>query len=150
MKTIFDPAIEREVLRRLDKLTPGTPHLWGKMNASQMVCHLVDGFHVGLGDVPVDFRQSFASTPLIRWLVVNLMPIPKGKIQTSKEYQVTKPASWTNDLDRWKALFREFVERGRSHSEQWGMHPAFGSLDRTQWGRLTFRHIDHHLRQFGV
>jgi hypothetical protein len=32
----------------------------------------------------------------------------------------------------------------------WPDHPAFGRLSGAAWGALSYKHIDHHLRQFGV
>ncbi|MGH9801334.1 MAG: DUF1569 domain-containing protein, partial [Blastocatellia bacterium] len=29
-------------------------------------------------------------------------------------------------------------------------HPAFGKLSTKDWGALTYKHMDHHFRQFGV
>lgn len=30
------------------------------------------------------------------------------------------------------------------------VHPAFGRMRRADWGIWAWRHLDHHLRQFGA
>jgi hypothetical protein len=86
------------------------------------------------------------SRTLVKFLVVNteLAP-PRGKIQTAPEMLATQPKSWEVDL----AACAELAERvGRGSAR--AVHPAFGPLSPEEWGRLCWKHLDHHLRQFGV
>ncbi|HXU44341.1 MAG TPA: hypothetical protein VN783_02350 [Thermoanaerobaculia bacterium] len=149
-KTIWDPAREREIRDRVAKLSPEAPRRWGKMTAPEMLCHLIDGFRVPLGDQEVLAERPgpFRLAPL-RWLFVYTLPWPKGKIPTMREFRQTHPEEWAHDLAAWQALCDRFVANGRSASPSWKAHPGFGPLSNTEWGRLVYLHVDHHLRQFG-
>jgi hypothetical protein len=148
MRTIFDPKERRALLRRIDLLTPGTPARWGRMNAHQMVCHLIDAIESGFKDVPV----SRASGPLARfpinWLVINVLPWPRGKLQSPPDLLQRKPAGWSTDVAGLRAWLERASDRG-PHAP-WPPTDVFGAISGRQWGALLRTHIDHHLRQFGV
>ena len=110
-----------------------------------MVCHIADQLRVGLGDLPVHRVDTLPRRTLLKWLVVYspLRP-PPGKIQTAPEMLTTSPTSWDADLAQVETL----VGRLASTPSQ-AAHPYFGPLTHGGWGRLGWKHLDHHLRQFG-
>lgn len=150
MKTLFDTALAAETRRRMGRLMPETPAHWGRMSASQMVCHLIDGFRVPLGEQQViaPRKTPFRFKPL-RWLFLFVLPWPKGKVPTMPEFQATTPGQWEADQTAWADTLERFVARGRAGGA-FAAHPAFGPLSIEEWGRLAAAHTDHHLRQFGV
>jgi hypothetical protein len=150
MATLFDPAQQTRFLSRIDRLTPDTQRLWGKMTVHQMVCHLTDALRVSLGEIPTRFRPSFLASPPMQWLIVSVLPIPRGKASTKPEFQTTRPSTWPEETANLKEVFARFVERGKQPGATWPIHPTFGDLSHRQWGMLTAKHMDHHLRQFGV
>jgi hypothetical protein len=119
------------------------------MSAAQMVCHLIDAFQIPLGEEPVTVRWTPLRIYPLRWLLVYVLPWPKGKLPTTPEFQRTQPTAWEADQEVWQAALRRFVERGRNGGP-FGPHPAFGVLSGKEWGRLVYLHCDHHLRQFGL
>ena len=150
MPSIFDPAVEAAVRSRASRLTPGAPAHWGRMYAAQMLCHLVDGFRLPLGETSTRPKSSpFRFFPL-RWLFVYALPWPRGKLPTMPVFQQTQPGRWEEDRQAWEAALTRFVARGRKPDCQWSPHPAFGVLPTWEWGRITYLHVDHHLKQFGV
>jgi len=149
MKTLFDAASTEEIQRRMERLRPDAPALWGKMTAPQMVCHLIDAFRISLGEEPVTVRWTPLRIYPLRWLLVYVLPWPKGKLPTTPEFQRTKPSTWEADQAAWKAALERFVEHGRKGGP-FGPHRAFGVLSNSEWGRLVYLHCDHHLRQFGA
>jgi hypothetical protein len=111
-----------------------------------MVCHLSDQLRVALGDLPARPRGSLLSRTLFRWLIIHTrVQAPPGKVKTLPEMLTTAPGEWPADLTRCESLL-ERVATATILSP----HPAFGALARTEWGVLTWKHFDHHLRQFGV
>ena len=149
MPTLFDAAARARAHERIDALDASRPGLWGKMTAAQMVCHCADQLRVGLGDLPA----VTTPIPLLRWrparqVLIYWLPWPKGKIPTAPEMQATKPAAWKDDLGALHALVDRFA--GRRPDGEWASHPAFGPLGGREWARLSWKHLDHHLRQFGV
>lgn len=150
MKTILDPAIEGEIRARVARLRPDRPRCWGSMSASEMVCHLIDSFRVPLGETEARAKGSLLRFPPVRYLLIHLLPWPKGRIRTTPEYQETRPGEWERDVSAWNDALDRFLGRARSAEPRWSPSPAFGRLSTKSWGVLMYRHCDHHLRQFGV
>ena len=148
MKTLFDPSSRHEIIRRLSKLTPDSRAAWGEMSIDRMICHLLDGLRIAFGEVQADFKPSFLSTRLGRWLVISSpMPWPRGKIKAAPVFFETQPSG---SLERDRALLIQYVERFARGSEQpWGQSPFLGHLSPEEWAQLNHRHLDHHLTQFG-
>jgi len=114
-----------------------------------MVCHLTDALKGTLGETPSTFKPNFLSSRLGHFLILNV-PIPKGKTPTMPEFQLTQPGDWARDVSTLKGYLDRVVARGKAAESVWGIHPKFGKLTREEWGKLLARHLDHHLRQFGV
>jgi hypothetical protein len=150
MKSIFDPGASDHFRERMRRLRPDSPAQWGRMNAEQMLCHLIDALHVPLGEVPV---KEVPGHPLrffpLRWLLVYALPWPKGKIPTLPEFQKTRSVNFPEEQATFSAALDRFVARAQS-AEPYGVHPGFGRLSSREWGRLVFKHMDHHFRQFGI
>lgn len=145
MPTLLDPAARAELVQRVRRVTPESERRWGRMTAPQMVCHLADHMRVGLGELPArDFSTPFRRT-VLKWLGVDL-PIrwPHG-LRTAREMQSSQPTDWASDV----AAVEELIERVAMGGAA-GVHPLFGPLSPRAWARLSWKHIDHHLRQFRV
>ena len=147
-KTIFESAHRDELFARLERLTPDATARWGKMTAPRMICHLSDSLRVVLGDVPAEFHPTPLANPVVRWLMAYVVPFPKGKAETAPEMLVTTPGDWKSDLSTTRELLRAAAQRG-PHGK-WARHPAFGDIPGPLNGVFTYKHFDHHLRQFGV
>lgn len=150
MRSLLDARTVAELHRRLDRLTPEARPEWGRMSAHQMVCHLADACRVGLGETAVTAVKGPLRSGPLRWFVVRLMPIPKARIQTTPEYKATKPGEWVADLAALHEISDRLAEALRDPTFTPGEHPVFGWLSASDWARLSWRHSDHHLRQFGV
>jgi hypothetical protein len=110
-----------------------------------MVCHLADSLRVGVGDLPAKRVDNFATRTLVKWLVV-YSPVspPRGKIETAPEMLSTAPETWAQDLAAVETLMERIATTPTT-----ARHPAFGPLTHDGWCRLSWKHVDHHLRQFG-
>jgi len=134
------------ILERLRRVRPETRAAWGSLDAPRMLCHVADMMRIALGDLPTKPTHSFLSRTLGKSLVVNtsLKP-PRGKVQTAPEMLTSRPSSWEADLSACVELV-DRVAGGTAHA----VHPAFGPLSPKEWGRLCWKHLNHHLGQFGV
>lgn len=148
MPTLFDGATRESLQKRLGALDPGAVARWGTMTAPQMLCHVADQLRVALGDLPAVAVPTVLRFKPVRWLVVDLLPWPKGKIPTAPEMQSTRPGEWAADLAAARALVDRFATERRTR--EWPVHPAFGRLTGAEWGSLSARHLDYHLQQFGA
>ena len=145
MPTVLKPADRAAIVQRLRRLQPTAQPRWGQFTAPKMVCHLADSLRIGLGGLPAQRVDTLPTRTLVKWLVVySPIPAPRGKIQTAPEMLSTAPASWDADVARVEQLIERMAATPTTAT-----HPAFGPLTYGGWGRLTWKHIDHHLTQFG-
>ena len=147
-RTILDASSRAALLARLDRLAPTAPARWGKFTAPQMLAHLIEAVRMALGDLPVPPRRSVLRNPVVRFLIIYVLPFPKGA-PTARQLLGRPPESWAADVAQLKAL----VERAAANAAAegtWQPHPAFGVLSTRDWGALIHKHMDHHLVQFGV
>jgi hypothetical protein len=145
----MDPQSREAVLGRIALLRPDSPRRWGSLTASAMLAHLLDGLRVTFAEMSAEFQPSFLSTPLGRWMVIDSpIPWPKGKVRAHEVFLRTPPST---DFERDRRLLVEYVERfGRGPEQSWGTSPFLGKLRPEEWARLNYRHLDHHLKQFGA
>ncbi len=147
MRTFFNPTHRKEMLDRLKCIEPEQPALWGHLTAPRMLAHLCDQMRVTLGDRPCAPLPGPARYPVLRELILYVLPWPKGKIQGPPEAFLTAPTEWARDLATLNGLVEQFVGQGPGGT--WPDHPAFGRMSGQAWGVFCHRHFDHHVRQFG-
>ena len=148
MPSIYNAQDRAALLARLDGVTPSSSAAWGRMNAGQMVAHLIQSLRMALGEVECAPKGGPLSFPPLRWLVVHLLPFPKGVPSSPELLRRTPSAELESDRDTLRALLERFAANGPGAT--FPRHPAFGVMKGRQWGILVYRHTDHHLRQFGV
>ncbi len=149
MQTIFDSATRDELLRRVDSIQPGAERQWGKMSAPQMLEHTARALETATGR-----RQSDQALvgKLIAWIFKKnfLGEKPFGKNSpTGPEFIVTDEPALEPTREKVKALIRELHATGAKGCDG-RVHGFFGPLTGAEWGVSQFKHVDHHLRQFGA
>jgi len=147
VKSLWQEPVRREVLERLTRLTPAHRPSWGRFTAPQAVAHLADALRMAFGDLPTAPKRLPFRHPPLKQFAIYWMPFPKGA-PTARELVARPPGEWRAEL----AACRDLVERfGReTRARAWPDHPAFGRMSARSWGVVAYRHVDHHLRQFGV
>jgi hypothetical protein len=146
---MWDPNAPREMRDRVARLTPDRTGAWGRMDAPAMVCHLAESLKMALGELQVAPKKVPIRYPPLKQLIVYVAPFPKN-VPTAPELLARTPRDWRADIADLQALVDRVSARGREAQTKWPAHPAFGRLSRRAWGVLVYRHIDHHLRQFGA
>ena len=147
MRSAWNITDCRELRQRVAALRPETRGQWGSMTAPQMVAHLADSLRMALGDLPVAAKKSPIRYTPLKQLVIYWLPFPKG-VPTAAELITRVPATWQVEIDELNSLLEQFARRDRA--DKWPDHPVFGRMHANSWGVLVYRHMDHHLRQFGV
>ena len=148
MGSLLNPGDREEILGRLSRLKPDARPLWGRFTPGAMICHVTTGVGQGLGEVQLDPPSGpFTRWPL-NWLAIHVAPWPKGKTQSPPEFLAVKPTTWEEDLARLSALVGRFGDR--KPEDAWPVSPFFGRISGRSWGVLQYRHLDHHLTQFGA
>jgi hypothetical protein len=145
MQTLLNSSDRSGIVERLRRVTPTTPARFGKLTAATMVCHLADQLRVGLGEIPSAPTRSLAGRTIVKWVVLHTsFQPPPGKVETAPEMLTTRPTTFGADV----AEVERLVEKLGTTSAA-AIHPFFGPLDHAEWARLAWKHLDHHLRQFG-
>jgi hypothetical protein len=147
MRSIFNPRDHLGLHERIQQLKTTSKARWGRMTALQMVAHLSDSLRMASGELEVaPKKMPFRFSPL-KELVLYVLPVPTG-VLTSPELIARKPADWSIEVADLRDQLNGLVQRGPEALAP--IHPALGKMSAKQWGVLIYRHMDHHLRQFGV
>jgi len=149
MKSVFDPTDRDALLSRLNALEAGATRQWGTMNPAQMLTHCSLVLETATGDRPM--KQKLLGkivTPLIRSSILGEKPFSKNS-PTDPTFVVSDAKDFVAERKRLVSLLNRFVERGPAEAGR-QTHTFFGKLSGEEWGQLTYKHLDHHLRQFGV
>ncbi|HVT59674.1 MAG TPA: hypothetical protein VHR45_14890 [Thermoanaerobaculia bacterium] len=113
-----------------------------------MLIHVGDQMRQALGELEVaPVPGPLAHRPL-NWLLIHVLPWPKGKAQSPPGFLLGESIVWDEDLAALKELIERFASCGPGFA--WAASPVFGRISRCDWGVLVHKHLDHHLRQFGV
>jgi Protein of unknown function (DUF1569) len=147
MKSIWQDPDRQEINDRIARVTWDRPAGWGKFTAPKMICHLAESLKMAMGDLPVAPKRLPIRYPPLKQLIIYAAPFPKGA-PTAPELLAREPREFANDVADVQALL---ARAGSARTtESWPEHPAFGKLSRRAWGVLIYRHMDHHLKQFGA
>jgi len=147
-KTLWDADNRRELIDRLNRLKPDATPLWGRMNAPQMVAHLVGWMRMANGELKTTLLKKPLRFPVVKQMVIYWLPWPKG-VPTAPELLSKEKHDFALEQASFRRYLNEY-ERAPDPKFVWPVHPAFGRLTTREWGALGYRHTDHHLRQFGV
>lgn len=149
MKNLHDPARVTELKSRLAQLRSDSQRQWGKMTPPQAVAHMSVAFEAALGDVAI---KRLLIGRLIGGFVKksalgNDDPIMKNA-PTAPEYLVVDQRDLDRERDRLVQLIDRFAVGPSVCTTE--PHAFFGPLTPDEWAILMYKHVDHHLRQFGV
>ncbi len=146
---LFDAAQSRDILARLDRLRADTPALWGKMDVAQMLAHCQVPLEVAMGDV--ELKRGLIGILFGRMAKRKLLaPGEFGRnMPTHPRFRVSDARAFAREHARLRGLVQKFASGGPAVLTR-AAHPFFGPLTEAEWSALQWKHLDHHLRQFGV
>ena len=147
VKNLFDTTVKQEIIARINNLTPQSQRQWGKMDVAQMLAHVQVPMGVALGTHTVKGN----------WLMKLILPLFKKMLYDEKPWKPSLPTDktfimtgLTKDFENEKKELLDMVNRFTEPNMINEKHPVFGNLTKEQWSKATWKHIDHHLQQFGV
>ena len=150
MKTLFEKETCDELFVRLGTLTPECKREWGKMSPSQAMEHTARVLEMATSDEQ-PIKQIFIGKAL-GWIFkksfLGEKPFRKNA-PTGPDYVIKDEPELEQTCQRLKELITKFHGLGSDQLEG-NVHPFFGPLTGKQWGETQYKHVDHHLRQFGV
>jgi hypothetical protein len=148
--SVYDSEVYQEMIDRINTLTAESTPEWGTMSVGQMLSHCAEVQEVFCGE------KTLQNTPLLARLIKGLIrrgalgdrPYSRG-LRTHRQYRQSE----AKDFDREKRRLLDGLERFVTMDEAAAArieHPLFGRMSREERGWGIYKHLDHHLRQFGV
>lgn len=148
--SVYKDETVSSLLARLDKLTPKSQPLWGKMNVSQMLAHLSVSYDMAYGII--DEKPSFPINLIMKWivkpLVVGPKPYPKNS-RTAPVFLIADERDFEKEKSRLIGNIKHVLNDGEAAFEG-RPSPSFGPLTAKEWNSLLYKHMDHHFKQFGI
>ena len=149
MSNIYAANDRQALLDRLSKLRPDSARQWGKMDAAQMLAHCAIALETGTGEHPR--KQAFIGkilSPFVRSSVLGDKPFSKNS-PTDPTFVIADTRNFESERARLIADVDRFVQLGPEHAGK-QTHSFFGKMTGDEWGKLMYKHLDHHFQQFGV
>jgi hypothetical protein len=148
-RNLFDPAVAQQVKQRLDRLQPDSARQWGSMSAAQAVAHCAASMEWAVGDriPPRMFWAGILGRMIKSRVLAGDAPFRRNS-PTSKDLLVQGDRDLAEERTRLIALIDRFAAAGPPGCTP-HPHSFFGPLAPQQWAVLMYKHLDHHLRQFG-
>jgi hypothetical protein len=150
MKNLFEAARVEEVKERILRLSPDSERLWGKMSAAQAVAHCSAGLELVLGDrLPPQMLLGRIIGRVLKPKVLGNDEPMRRNSPTVKGLVVQDERDLGKERERLCGLIDRFAAGGPAGCTK-HPHSFFGRLTPEEWAILMYKHLDHHLRQFGV
>lgn len=151
IKNTFEPTVSSELIERINTLNPNSQRAWGTMDVAQMLAHCNVTYAIAF--TPEQFQKpNFLMKLMLKSFVKKIVTNqeaykPNGR--TAPEFIITD----VRDFDKEKALLISNIEKvqqlGSSFFEG-KENLSFGKLSSQEWNTMFYKHLDHHLKQFGV
>ncbi len=147
LKNLFDPSVKQEIIDRINKLSSQSQPQWGKMNVGQMLAHL---------QMPIGSAQGIHKLPRTLFgKIVGRFAKPvlygnkpfKRNLPTDPSFVMT---STQKDFEKERQALINMIHNFKEDNIVNKTHPFFGKLTSDQWSVGSWKHLDHHLQQFGV
>jgi len=150
MKDVFQKATIDEFIARINKLQPHSERKWGKMSVGQMIAHCSEATKVALGEKELKrrFIGRLFGKMIIKKITKDAKPF-RHNGPTDPDFVISDDRDFDEEKAKLVSLLKKFAKKSASEFEN-RVHPFFGKMTPTEWSILTYKHFDHHLRQFGV
>lgn len=146
LKSLFEAETKQEIIERINKLRPASQRVWGKMDVAQMMAHCQRPIAVALNKH--ELKGNFIlklMVPLFKSSLYNNKPYSRN-LPTDKTFRIADARQFQAEKELLIAMISEFsIDTLRKDP-----HPIFGTLSSDQWSIMSWKHLDHHLQQFGV
>ncbi|MBL8016425.1 MAG: DUF1569 domain-containing protein [Ignavibacteria bacterium] len=149
MPEIFNQEDNNRIIARIEKINACSKPLWGKMDAAGMLFHLQEPIRVSLGELKL--KRSFLGMLFGKVALKEALsdkPFKKG-VPTSNEFKPRGNFDLETEKEKLIRLVSSLPSKGKSAITR-DPHPFFGVLTPEEWDMITWKHLDHHLTQFGA
>lgn len=150
MKNLFNSNDSQAVIERINQLTPQTKGQWGKMSVSQMLAHCCVAYEMAYTDKhpKPNALVRFMLKLFVKNGVVGPKPYPKNG-RTAPAFIIEDERNFAKEQQRLVDFIKKTQKLGEAHFHN-KESLSFGKLTKDEWNVLFYKHLDHHLTQFGV
>ncbi len=150
LPNIFTRNVSDDVIRRINMLSPQTQANWGKMTVDQMLAHVNVSYEMAFEDKhpKPNFFMRLILKLFVKKTVTGEAPYKRNS-QTAPAFLITDERDFEVEKKRLIGFINKTQELGEAHFD--GKESlSFGALNKTEWNNMFYKHLDHHLTQFGV
>jgi hypothetical protein len=147
---IFSKSVADDVIKRINNLTPATQPKWGKMSVAQMLAHCCVTYEMVYENkhpAPAGIMKLMLKL-FVKNLVVTEKPY-KHNSRTAPAFLITSEKEFNAEKARLVEYIKKTQQLGADHFDN-KPSLSFGPLNKTEWNNMFYKHLDHHLTQFGV
>lgn len=150
LPNIFTTEVTNAVIQRFESLTPTTQALWGKMNVAQMVAHCNVTYEMMYENIhpKPNAILKFILKLLVKKKVVDEITYSKDS-STAPQFVIKVEKDFHKEKERLIQYIKKTQELGENYFDGRESH-SFGILSKDEWNNMMYKHLDHHLRQFGA
>jgi hypothetical protein len=153
MKNLFDSIYVNDIKQRILQLQPESERQWGSMTPTQAIAHCTCGMEMAMGVIRpkrAPFPASLLGVVIKPFVFRDNQPMRRNSPSAPELFLSNTPESeFQKERSRLVEKIESFASQGAPCCSQ-SPHPFFGTLTPDQWAILMYKHVDHHLRQFGV
>ncbi len=146
--------ITEEYISLVKNLQPGAMGKWGKMNCQQMVEHVAAFFYVSIGKIKFDLVTPEEHLPKFKEFLLSDKQFRENTraplTVIGEETLPLRYATMEEAVENLSGSVAAFEAYFKENPYKKTMHPVFGELNFEEWVLLHYKHVTHHLRQFGL
>ena len=150
LPNIFTKSVSDEIAERINHLTNTTQPKWGKMSVAQMLAHCNVTYEMVYDDIhpKPNFLMRFILKSFVKKIVTNEVPYKRNS-STAPQFIIKETKDFEAEKKRLVAYINKTQDLGESHFD--GKESfSFGNLNKTEWNNMFYKHLNHHLTQFGA
>ncbi|MDW5289629.1 DUF1569 domain-containing protein [Formosa sp. PL04] len=150
LPNIFNTDVSEHIIQRINNLKPEVQPRWGKMTVSEMLAHCNVTYEMVYEDKhpKPNFLMKVIMIAFIKKIVTGETPF-KHNGQTAPAFKIKDSRHFETEKSRLVEYINKTQKLGKSNFDNKVSH-SFGKLSITEWNNMFYKHLDHHLNQFGV
>ena len=150
LPNVFDQSVSDNLIQRINTLNRAAPAQWGKMNVAQMLAHCNVAYEMVYENKhpKPNFLMKFILKTFIRKIVTNEVPF-KHNSQTAPAFIISDERNFDAEKKRLIDYVSKTLQLGKPYFDN-KESMSFGKLSATEWNNMFYKHLNHHLTQFGV
>lgn len=150
LPNVFTKEVSDNIIERVNKLTNNSPAQWGKMKVAQMLAHCNVTYEMAYENIhpKPNFFMKLMLKSFVKKLVTNEVPY-KHDSRTAPQFMITTDKNFDVEKNRLIQYIQKTQQLGEANFNGKESH-SFGVLNTAEWNNLFYKHLNHHLSQFGV